>query len=132
MKIILDKYYFTRYQRARATNQAAILDTNDIQRITRIYKYVVLINDSPALFAKVIDNARNKNDELSVSKHFGRDQSASTTNINENDSKGGYKYRKFNNIRVRNAASWMMDAMETSDDIRGTYERLLVTVVIYI
>ena len=59
-------------------------------------------------------------------------KATTTKNINDNDSEGGYKYREYNNIRVRNAASWMMDAMETSDDIRGTYERLLVTVVIYI
>jgi hypothetical protein len=83
------------------------------------YKYVVLINDRPALFAKTINNSKDKNDELSVSKHFGYDRDASTKNINDNDSEGGYKYRGNKNIRVRYAASWMMDAMETSDDIQG-------------
>jgi hypothetical protein len=114
----LDMYYTTSAQCARATNQAAILASNDIQRITQIYKYVIIRDGSPVFFAKSKSTYSNNKD--SINYRFGPDDNATKENINRAESEGGYKYHNIEHIRLRNTASWLKEVMaEESGALRG-------------
>jgi hypothetical protein len=111
----LDMYYTTRVLRAG-------LASNDKQRITRIYQYVIIRNGSPVFFAKSVStkSSNSRYYENSIRYRYGQDVNATTENINSAESEGGYKYYNFEHIRLHNTASWLEEVMaEESGALRG-------------